>query len=132
MSPFRQLAEQTVARDAGFVSFVGIILMIAFSFEPPAALKSGATVALFFSIGLVLRASRLTDDGVVRLEAWRGLHPTLRPIGDSGRRWARNNFEELLLRTAKTASVIAIGFYCAALVASVVALPEAYHIVGRH
>lgn len=118
MNPFSQLAEQTVARDAGFVAFAGIILMIAFSFEPPTAFKSGGTVALFFAVGQVFRASRLTDDGMRRVEAWRFLDPHERPVGDSGRRWARENFEELLLRAAKIASAIAIGCYSTALVAS--------------
>ena len=71
MSPFRRLAEQIVARDAGFVALAGITLMIAFSFEPPTAFKSGGTVALVFAVGQILRASRLTDDGVDRVEAWR-------------------------------------------------------------
>jgi hypothetical protein len=121
MNPFRQLAEQTLARDASFVALAGIVLMVAFSFEPPTAFKSGGTVALMFAAGQVFRASRLTDDGVHRLEAWRFLDPGERPAGDSGRRWARDSFEELLLRAAKTAAAIAIGCFSFALVAAAVA-----------
>jgi hypothetical protein len=117
MSRFRRLAEQIVARDAGFVALAGITLIIAFSFEPPTAFKSGGTVALVFSVGQILRASRLTDDGVHRVEAWRFLDPHERPAGDSGRRWARDHFEELLLRVAKTASAVAIGCFSIALLA---------------
>jgi hypothetical protein len=120
MNPFRRLAEQTVARDAAFVALAGIVLMVAFSFEPPTAFKSGGTVALVFAVGQILRASRLTDDAVHRVEAWRFLAPHERPAGDSGRRWARDSFEDLLLRVAKTASAIAIGCFSIALVASAV------------
>jgi hypothetical protein len=120
MNPFRQLAEQTIARDAGFVAVVGIVLMLALCFEPATAFASGGTVALLFSVGQLLRASRLTEDGVHRVEAWRYLEPHERPIGDRGRRWARDSLAELLLRAAQTASAIAIGCYGFALVADAV------------
>jgi hypothetical protein len=116
MDPFRRLAEQTVARDASVVAFLGVMLMSAFVFEPEIAFKSAGTVALFFSVGLVARALRLRDDRMDRIEAWRQLDPEQRPDDESGRRWARDSFEEVLLRTAKTAAQIAIGFYCAALI----------------
>jgi hypothetical protein len=121
MNPFRQLAAQTVARDASFVALAGVVLMLALSFEPSTAFKSGGTVALFFAVGQVVRASRLTDDGMRHVEAWRFLDPNERPVGESGRRWARDNLEEVLLRAAKAASAIAIACYCIALFAGAVA-----------
>ena len=120
MHQFRQLSEEIVARDAGFVALAAVILMmIGFAYAPTFAFKSAATVALAFSVTLILRASWLTDEGVHRLEAWRNLEPGQRPLGEGGRRWARASFEELLLSTAKTAAGIAIGFYGAALASTV-------------
>ena len=118
MKAFHELSAQILARDASFFALAGIVLMVGFSFEPPVALKIGATVALLFSISQVWRASLVSEDGVHRLEAWRSLDPGQRPAGDGGRRCARDSFVELLLRAAKLASVIAIGFYCAALFAA--------------
>ena len=121
MNPFSQMAEQTLARDASIVGFAGAMLLTVFSFAPPIALKLTATVALFFSAVLILRAHRLTEDRVDELEAWRGLDPELRPDGDGGRLWARDEFEDLLLHMAKTASKFAVWFYCAGIVVEAVA-----------
>lgn len=56
MNPFARFAFFTIARDASFVTLAAATLMVAFSFEPPLAFKIGATVALIFSIGLVVRS----------------------------------------------------------------------------
>ena len=107
MIPFRRFAFFTVARDASFVTLAAAMLMVAFSFEPPLAFKIGATVALIFSIGLLIRSYLLTEERFQRSEAWRALRPDERPIGDHGQHLARAQLEELLLRFAKAASGIA-------------------------
>jgi hypothetical protein len=102
-------------RDAGFVALFGVLLMFSFSYSPALAFKCGATVALAFSIGLIFRTAYVTDTTVSSLEAWRAVEPKLRPDGDQGRANARDHFEDALLRTSKSAAMIAIGFYSAAL-----------------
>ena len=93
--------------------------MLAFSFEPPLAFEIGATVALIFSIGLLIRAYLLSEERFLRSEAWRALRPEERPAGELGARLARAQLEKLLLRAAKAASGIAGILYCSALVLSV-------------
>jgi hypothetical protein len=116
---FLRFAFFTVARDAGFVALAAGLLMLAYSFQPPLAFEVGATAALIFSIGLVLRVRFLTEERFMRCEAWRALRDEERPAGEHGRRWARAQLEELLLRFAKSAAGIAGILYGSALVLSV-------------
>jgi hypothetical protein len=118
MIPFRRFAFFTVARDASFVALTAFMLMVAFSFEPSLALKIGATVALIFSIGLLIRSYRLTEERFLNSEAWRALRPDERPIGDHEQHVARAQLEELLLRFAKGASGVAGILYGSALLLS--------------
>ena len=104
MTPFARFTFFTVARDASFVTLAAATLMVAFSFEPPLAFKIGATVALIFSIGLIIRSYFLTEERLLRSEVWRALRPDERPAGIQGRQLARAQLEELLLRFAKAAS----------------------------
>jgi len=101
MTPFARFAFFAVARDASFVTLAAATLMVAFSFEPPLAFKIGTTVALIFSIGLIIRSYFLTEERLLRSEVWRALRPDERPTGIQGRQLARAQLEELLLRFAK-------------------------------
>jgi hypothetical protein len=118
MIPFEQFARFTVARDAGFVALAAAMLMLGFSSEPSVALEIGATAALMFSVGLLIRSYRLTEERFVRSEAWRVLRSEQRPAGRIGLQLARTRLEELLLRSAKLASGIAGVLYVAALLLS--------------
>lgn len=115
MNPFARFAFFTVARDAAYVTLAAMILMLAFSFRPALAFEVGATVALIFSVGLLVRVSLLTEDRLERCEVWRALPEEERPPGEDGRRWAHGHFELLLLRVAKGASGFAGALYCGAL-----------------
>jgi len=121
MNPFTRFAYFTVARDAGFVMLAGGLMMICVSVEPALALKVGATIALMFSVGLVVRAHFLTEERLERSEVWRALPEEERPPGEDGRRWALGYFENLLLRTAKSASACAGALYCTALIVGMAA-----------
>ncbi|MBI4366981.1 MAG: hypothetical protein HY543_09205 [Deltaproteobacteria bacterium] len=112
-----------MARDSAFVTLAAATMMVGASFEPALAFKIGATVALIFSIGLLLRSYFLTDERFGRSEAWQALRPDERPAGDHGRQWARAQLEELLLRFAKAASGIAGLLYGSALVLAAIAGP---------
>jgi hypothetical protein len=119
MQSFDEIAGQTVARDAALAAVLGVMLMFALSFAPAVALDGAAMVALLFSIALVYRARQLTDDSVSRLEAWVRLQPEQRPIGPSGRRLARDRFEQLLLHAAKSSAAVAVGLFVIALLAGI-------------
>ena len=95
---FGRFAFYTVARDTGFVALAAVTLMVRFSFELPLAFKIGASVALIFSLLLLVRIYFLTEERFLRSEAWRALRPDARPEGEQGQRLARAQLEELLLR----------------------------------
>lgn len=116
MNPFTRFAFFTVARDAGFVTLAAMLLMLAFSFKLALAFEVGATIALIFSIALLVRAYFLTEERLERSEVWRALPEEERPPGDDGRRWAKGHLETLLLHFAKGASAFAGLLYCTALV----------------
>jgi hypothetical protein len=115
MNPFTRFAFFTVARDTGFVTLAAGLLMAAFSFRPALAFQIGATAALIFSLGLLLRAYFLTEERLERSEVWRALPEEERPPGEDGRRWAKSHLELLLLHFAKGASGFAGLLYCSAL-----------------
>ena len=119
MIPCRSFAFYTLARDASFVALAAATMMVAVSFEPALAFKVGATVSLVFSLVLLARIHFLTDERFRHCEAWRALRPEERPAGEDGRQFARAQFEELMLRFAKTSAGIAGILYCSALLMSV-------------
>jgi len=118
MIPCERYAFFTLARDAGFFSLAAIVLMIGFSFEPPLAFEIGASVALLFSVLLLLRSLLLTPERFMRSEVWRGLNPDERPAGEHGIRIARDYMRETMLRFAKSSSAIAGLLYGSALILS--------------
>jgi hypothetical protein len=118
MHPFLRLALFSIARDTFYVALAAAILMAAFCFELELALVIGASIALVFALGILLRVIRLDDERVVHIEAWRLLAPEERPQGSDGRSWARDNLEDLWLNSAKLASGAAATLYCSALAAS--------------
>jgi hypothetical protein len=111
MEAFHRFACATIARDATFVALAAGTLMVGFSFAPALALGIGANIALVFAIALVLRAACLSDDRIHRTEAWRILRPQERPVGDAGRRSARDDLQGVLLRFAQAAAGMAILLY---------------------
>jgi hypothetical protein len=119
MIVFARFAYFTLMRDAGFVTTAAALLMLAFSFSAPIAFDVGATVALIFALALLARILCLTDARFTRSEAWRALHDEERPVGVNGMRWARAEWERMLMRFAKAAAGIAGLLYGSALVLSV-------------
>lgn len=99
--PSTRFALFTLARDSAFVMLAAATLMVGFSFDPSLAFKIGATVALIFSLGLLIWAYFLTEERFLRSEAWSALRLDERPPGTQGPRLARAQLEELLLRFAK-------------------------------
>lgn len=125
MIPCRHFAFYTLARDSCLVALAAATMMVASSFEPALAFKIGATVWLIFALVLVARSYFLTDERFRHSEAWRALRPEERPPGEEGRRFARTQFEELMLRFAKTSAGIAGVLYCTALMMSASLTAEA-------
>ncbi|AXK81619.1 hypothetical protein DW352_14485 [Pseudolabrys taiwanensis] len=118
MIPCARFAFFTLTRDSLFVALAGLLLMTAFSFEPPLAFEVGASVALVFSIGLLARSYFMNEERFRRSEAWRALTPDERPAGDTGQQFAREHFETLLLRFAQGASAVAALLFASALLLS--------------
>lgn len=129
MGAFRRFAFAATARDAGFVALTAATLMLAFSFAPALSLSIGANIALVFAIGMMLRAACLSEDGIERTEAWRTLQPQERPAGDAGRRLARDELQDVLLRFAKAAAGAAIVLYGASLAISLNAQSRSLYAV---
>ena len=129
MGAFRRFAFAAAARDAGFVALTAATLMLAFSFAPALSLSIGANIALVFAIGMMLRAACLSEDGIVRTEAWRTLKPHERPVGEASRRLARDDLQEVLLRFAKAAAGIAVALYTSSLMLSLSKASRSLHAV---
>jgi hypothetical protein len=129
MEAFHRFAWATISRDATFVALAATTLMVGFSFAPALALNIGANVALIFAIGLLLRAACLSDDRIVRMEAWRGLDPHERPLGDAGRRSARDDLQHVLLWFAKASAGTAVILYGASLSISLSGDSRSLHAV---
>ncbi len=119
MTHFTRYAYLTMARDTCFVALAACLVMFAFSFQPSAAFEGGATVTLFFSIILLVRAGLLTEERFLRSEPWLSLHVEERPADERDRALARAKLEELLLRFAKNAAGVASLLYGSALLLSV-------------
>jgi hypothetical protein len=107
MDTFARFAFFTIARDASVSAFAAVILMVAYSFNPPLALVLGASVAMFFAAVMLVRALFLTEDRVVATEPWLVMEPDQRPVGDAGRAVACQRLETMLLSAAKNAAGIA-------------------------
>jgi hypothetical protein len=103
--------------------------MLAFSFAPALALTIGANIALLFAIALLLRAACLSEDRIDRTEAWRSLEASERPVGNAGRKTARDDLQEALLRFARAASAAAIVLYTMSLYLSPSADSRSLHAV---
>lgn len=135
MNPFARIALFSVMRDSAYVSLAAMVLMLAFSFQLTIAFEIGATIALMFAIGLLVRAYFLTEERLERCEVWRALPEHERPQGDDGRRWARSYFELVLLRFAKGASGFAGILYSSALLmalASALAQPFDHTVLAPY
>jgi hypothetical protein len=131
MDAFHRFAFFTTARDASFVALAAATLMLAFSFEPALACFVGGNVALIFTLGLLLRVACLSDERIVRTEVWRILTPQERPVDETERRQARDDFQELLLRFAKAAAGIAVALFGSALTLSLSKLPRSLHAAAE-
>src|SRR5262245_14137539 len=126
MGAFHRFAVATIARDAIVVALAAATLMLPFSFAPALALVIGAHIALALAIGRVIQAACLSDDRI-QSTAWRILEPQERPVGDAGRRSARDDLQ--LLRFAEAAAAAAILLYSASLSISLSAQSRSLHAV---
>jgi hypothetical protein len=84
------------------------LLIILHDFDAETSFLIAANCALLFSLLLMARANRLTDEQIVRGTFWRTVPVKCRPAGVSGRKIARSILEETWLRFAKGAAVAAI------------------------
>lgn len=107
MDRFAQFTFSMLARDASFVVLAATMMMVGFSYNPPLALHIGGQVALIFCLFLMHRASTLSEQTLVRSEAWRALAPDERPRGEPGIVVAHAQMRDDILRFAKGAAGVA-------------------------
>jgi hypothetical protein len=117
----RSLAMISVGR-AVFFCWIGIAtLVLAFSFDPPLALKIGGVCALILCLVLVERYSRTDRTDPRGTELWAMLEPTKRPKRNSAERVLTSVLAETYLRFARWAAGAASAFFAAAILAGVIA-----------
>ena len=116
MDTFCNNAFDLLVWRAILAAMIAVVLMATSGLSLALALLVGAHVAFAFSLGLMIWAGRLNDDGIVRVKAWRMLPPGEGPTGSAGRRAARNYLTETTLRFAGAAAAAAIGLAALALV----------------
>jgi hypothetical protein len=115
---FRGQVTYLLLWRATLAALIGLVLMVTQCGALGEALLVGAHVALLFSIGVLLWTSRVDDERVARVDAWRMLPTGERPAGIAGRRRALRALEEIALRFARGGSAVAIGLAATALLAA--------------
>jgi len=108
MQTFRDTAFYLMIWQTFLAVLASVLFIVLNDIEPATALLIAANLALVFSLLLVVRASRLDEQRVVRTEFWWTLPARVRPPGELGRRMARIALEEAWLRFAKGAAASAI------------------------
>jgi membrane-bound ClpP family serine protease len=108
MNSFDENAFFLLVWRAILVALVGAVLLVTHPFALDVALLAAGNIALVFYGVLMACAASLTEDRIVRSEAWRLLAPAERPFGVGGRRWACNHLKKYMLQFAKGGSVVAI------------------------
>ncbi len=111
MEAFARLAWLKVALDAFFAALAAAILMFAYRSDPSLALVLGASVAMFFTTVMLVRALLLTEEKVVSTEPWAVMQPEELPDGDAGVTYARVQLENLMFGAAKTSAGIASAMF---------------------
>jgi hypothetical protein len=108
MDKFREIAFYLTVWHAFLATLVAVLLIVINDFEPTTALLVAANLTLIFSLVLVARASRLTEQRIARGQFWRTVPPKQRPAGEAGLRMARHVLEVTWLRFARAAAAVAI------------------------
>src|ERR1700731_1835622 len=73
MGPFRENAFYLLAWRAVLVALIALVLIATRFCVLATAFLTGANVALVFSLGLIAWSERLSEERIVRTEAWRCL-----------------------------------------------------------
>jgi len=97
-------------------ALITVLALTVGRFQFEVAFLVGANVALLFSLGLIVWSRQLTDERIVRTEAWQMLEPSQRPAGIGGRRLACRDLSDVALRFAKAASAVAAALSASAIV----------------
>src|SRR5207245_5164979 len=79
MDKFRETAFYLTVWHAFLATLVAVLLIVINDFEPTTALLVAANLTLVFSLVLVARASRLTEQRIARGQFWRTVPPMQRP-----------------------------------------------------
>lgn len=111
----RGLAMISIGR-AVFFCWIGIAtLVLAFSFDPPLALKVGGVSALILCLVLIERYSRTDRTDPRGTELWSMLEAAKRPAREAAYRVLAAVLAETYLRFARWAAGAAIAFFAGAI-----------------
>jgi hypothetical protein len=111
MDAFSRSAFFTVALDASLAALAAGILMAVYGFDLSLALVIGASVAMFFTSVMLVRAIFLTEEKVMTSDPWMAMQPEERPTGQAGLAYARERLQTVMLAAAKTASGVASAMF---------------------
>jgi hypothetical protein len=108
MDDIRSTAFALTIFHAFLAALSTTLLIVLHDFSAETSFLIAANCALLFSLLLIARAGRLTDEQIIRGTFWRTVPVKHRPAGASGLRIARTILEETWLRFAKGAAVAAM------------------------
>src|ERR1051325_7984553 len=108
MQTFRDTAFYLMVWQTFLTVLATVLFIVLNDIEPASALLMAANLALVCSLVLVIRASRLDEQRVVRTERGCAVPARPRPPGEVARRLARIALEETWLRFAKGGAAAAI------------------------
>lgn len=111
MDPFSRLAWLKVASDAFFAAIAAGILMFAYGSDPALALVLGASVAMFFTTVMLVRAVFLTEEKVAATDPWQVMQPEERPVGECALAHARDRLQTTMLAAAKNGAAISSAMF---------------------
>jgi hypothetical protein len=108
MDTFRDKAFYLMVWHTILAVLATLLLIVIRDIEPATALLVAANFALLFSLALVIRTNRLSEQRIARGGIWNTMPAKQRPAGEAGLRMARAVLEETWLRFAKGAAAAAI------------------------
>ena len=114
MDAFDENAFFLLVWRAILVALVGAVLLLTHPIELSVALLAAGNIALVFSVVLIACAASLTEDRIVRSEAWRLLPPAERPVRRRGSALGLQSPEEIYAavcqgRVCRRDNIVGIG-----------------------
>lgn len=111
----RAMAVHSIGRGCFFAALAIWCVMIGLIAEPLLAIKSGAILTMMVACILLLKAGYVTRNSYKKTEVWILLDRKIDVAPDAAQRMITSILREMYLRYAFYATLVAIGFWAAAL-----------------